>query len=251
MSSNLPTEPLEPITRVFLCHTDTLSPLPDASTIQHLLGDSERERLNRYRGKRYREFLQSRLLLRDALSATFPGTLPPPGWRITERHDQAPLAPQAVEAGWYYSLSHSRGMIAVVISNAGPCGIDLEYQRQRTNIAELADQWFHTSEARLLSTLTGQDRTATFYRLWTMKEAWIKTTGSSVFSGILARVHFTPALPSDHRHDLYAHHLEWPASPFSLSIVCRRPPTRISLGYPASGAENITPRVTTYTIHQV
>lgn len=250
MSSNLPTEPTRPVIRVFLCRTDTLHPLPDNSALPHLLGNSELERLSRYQGRRYREFLQSRLLLRDALSSTLPGNVPPTGWQITERPEQAPLVHQTAGAGWHYSLSHSRGMIAVVISNAGPCGIDLEYQRQRRNIAELADQWFHASEAALLATLTGHELTTTFYRLWTMKEALVKTTGSSVFSGILARAHFTPVSPENTGKALHAHHLEWSASPFSLSVVCRQPPGQISLGYPASEAETISPRVTTYAIHQ-
>ncbi len=246
----MPTEPILPIIRVFLCHADALTPIPNDSALRHLLGGSEHQRLNRYQGKRYREFLQSRLLFRHALSSTLPGTLPPARWQITERPEQAPLVHQAVEAGWHYSLAHSRGMIAVVISNDGPCGIDLEYQRQRANIVELADQWFHPSETKLLATLTTLERTTAFYRLWTMKEAFIKAKGSSVFSGILARAHFVACNPTDNGKDLYAHSLELPTGSFSLSVVCRHPPTDVTQGYPLATAETITPRVTTYIIHQ-
>ena len=250
MSSNLRTEPVRPVTRVFLCHADTLEFPPDNNDHSHILGKSERERLSRYQGRRYREFLQSRLLLRHALSATLPGRFPPAHWQITERPEQPPLIHQAAEAGWYYSLSHSRGMIAVMISNSGFCGIDLEYQRHRANMAELAEQWFHPDEAALLAALTNHERTGTFYRLWTMKEAFIKATDSSVFSGILARIRFTPSSPRDRGQELCTHHLELPTSPFSLSVVCRLPPTGIFLGYPVSRAEVISPRVTSYTIHQ-
>lgn len=235
---------------MFLCHADTLTPLPNNSALQQLLGDSEHQRLNRYQGKRYREFLQSRLLLRQALSSTLPGTLPPNFWQITERTEQSPLVHQAVEAGWHYSLAHSRGMIGVVISNDGPCGIDLEYQRRRANIVELADQWFHPSETKLLATLTNLELIAAFYRLWTMKEAFIKAKGSSVFSGILARTHFVACNPTDDGKDLYAHSLELPTGYFSLSVVCHHPPANITQGYPLATAKTITPRVTTYIIHQ-
>jgi len=244
------TESTRPTTRVFLCDTDTLTSRPSDSALRHLLGNSEHQRLSRYQGKRYREFLQSRLLLRDALSSTLPGTLPPAHWQITERPEQAPLVHQAVEAGWYYSLAHSRGIIAAVISNDGPCGIDLEYQRQRTNITELAEQWFHPSETELLATLTDHERTAVFYRLWTMKEALIKAKGSSVFSGILARSHFVPCNPADEGNDLYAHSLELSAAPFSLAIVCRHLPADVTQGYPLTTAKKITPVMTTYIIHQ-
>lgn len=235
---------------MFLCHADTLTPLPNDSALRQVLGASEHERLNRYQGKRYREFLQSRLLLRHALSSTLPGTLPPARWQITERPEQAPFVHQAAEAGWHYSLAHSRGMIAVVISNDGPCGIDLEYQRPRANIAELANQWFHPSETKLLTALAPREQTTAFYRLWTMKEAFIKAKGSSVFSGILARTHFVACTPMDHGKNLYAHSLELPKGAFSLSIVSRHPPTDVTQGYPLATAETITPRVTSYIIQQ-
>ncbi len=250
MSSNLPIEPARPITRVFLCHADTLAPLPDDSASLNILGNSERERLGRYQGRRYREFLQSRLLLRHALSSTLPGRFPPAHWQITERPEQPPFILQAVDAGWHYSLAHSRGMIAVAISNGGSCGIDLEYQRPRANIAELADQWFHPGEAELLATLTGHERIQVFYRLWTMKEALIKATDSSIFSGILARVHFTPCHPANGADDLRACNLELPAWPFSLSVVCHQPPADVTQGYPLATAETLSPRVTSYTICQ-
>lgn len=246
----MPIEPTPPTTRVFLCHTDALTSLPNDSASRHLLGASEHERLNRYQGKRYHEFLQTRLLLRHALSSTLPGTVPPTRWQITERSEQAPLVHQAVEAGWHYSVAHSRGMIAIVISNHGPCGIDLEYQRQRVNIAELAGEWFHPSETELLATLADHERTVAFYRLWTMKEALIKAKGSSIFDGILARAHFVPCNPTDERKDLYAYSLELPKAPFSLSIVCRYPPVYVTQGYPLTTAEKIIPAVTRYIIHQ-
>lgn len=235
---------------MFLSHADTLNPLPGGSALRHLLGASEYQRLNRYQGKRYREFLQSRLLLRHALSSTLPGSLAPAHWQITERTEQAPLVHQAVEAGWHYSLAHSRGMIAIVISNDGPCGIDLEYQRQRANITEFADLWFHPSETKLLATLPRLEQTTAFYRLWTMKEAFIKAKGSSVFSGILARTHFMTSNPAGEEKDLYAHHLELPTGAFSLSVVCRHPPTEVTQGYPLATAETIAPYVTTYFIQQ-
>lgn len=236
---------------MFICHTDTLPALVNDNTLLSVLGDSERERLSRYQGRRYREFLQSRLLLRDALSSTLPGRCAPDHWQITERPEQPPLIHQALEAGWHSSLSHSRDMIAVAISNTSPCGIDLEYQRQRANMAELADQWFHPDEANLLATLTGHEQTSTFYRLWTMKEAFIKATDSSVFSGILARLQFARApLTEDGAEDLSAYNLELQTLPFSLSVVCRQPPESVTQGYPLLTADTTRPRVTRYTICQ-
>ena len=216
----------------------------------HILGSSEVERLSRYKGKRYREFLQSRLLLRRALSETLPNALAPDQWQVTERAEQVCLVHQATDAGWHYSLSHSRGMIALAISNSGPCGIDLEHHRQRANITELAHDWFHQSETQLLKSLTGSERTNTFYRLWTMKEAFIKAVGSSVFSGAMARTHFVAVTPEGRTRDLCAHTIDLQGEPFSLAVVSRDPPTNIAHGYPLATTETITPYVTTYTIRE-
>ena len=245
------TAPDHPLTHIFLCKTDSVPLMAVETASLNSLGNSERERLKQCRGKRFQEFLQSRLLLRHALSDSLPGALPPAHWHITERRNQAPLVHQAVADGWYYSLSHSHGRIAVIISNAGPCGIDLEYHRNRANIEELAKQWFHPSEVELLAGLTGDEQAAAFYRLWTMKEALIKATGSSVFSGILARSRFVLQKPASHHDALLAHHLRLQSMPFSLSVVCRRQPeTGLTLGYPLTTARTISPRITTYTIHE-
>ena len=241
----------EPVTtRVFLCKSGA-PPLPPEERTQalNLLGSSELTRLTQYQGRRYREFLQTRALLREALSLTLPGALPPNQWQISERPEQAPLVHQAADQGWHYSLSHSRDRIAIAISNAGPCGIDVEYQRPRANLMALARQWFHPDETHLLANLEEPDRVTAFYRLWTMKEAMIKATDSSVFSGILAETRFHTCAGTERSIDLKGHCLSLPNEPFSLGLVCAgQPPLEITDGYPLETAERVRPTLISYAI---
>ena len=237
-------------TQVFLCDSGNLLPMPEEhEQALRLLGPSEQARLAQYQGRRYREFLQTRLLLRQALSTTIPGAPPPEHWRISERPEQAPLVHQAVDQGWRYSLSHSRGCIAIAISNAGPCGIDLEHQRPRANLMALAEQWFHPDETEFLASLDKPDQIVAFYRLWTMKEALIKVTDSSVFSGILASTRFTACDNPETLQGVQAHSLALPKAPFSLAIVCAgKPPLDVTDGYPLETAERVRPTLTSYAI---
>lgn len=234
-----------PTTRLFLCQTpDRLDNLDSA-----LLGESERARLEPYRGRRYREFLQSRLLLRQALSDVVPGRLSPGDWRITERSGQPPLIEEALELGWRYSLSHSRNWIAIALSNRAPCGVDLEYHRDRRNLLELAEHWFHPEEAKALADQTDTRQLATFYRLWTLKEALIKSRQQSVFSGLLDRCRFidcSDTLPCD---GPVARHFRLPAFPFSLALVTGEDtPVQVDFGYPPGSAQTARPRMTRYRI---
>jgi len=237
-------------TRVFLCDSGNLLPIPEEhEQALRLLGPSEQARLSQCQGRRYREFLQTRLLLRQALSITLPGALPPEHWQISERPEQAPQVHQAVDLGWHYSLSHSRGRIAIAISNAGPCGIDLEHHRPRANLMALAEQWFHPDETECLASLDKPDQIAAFYRLWTLKEALIKATDSSVFSGILANTCFHACASEEPSMGLQAHCLAMPDEPFSLGLVCAgQPPLEITDGYPLATAEHLRPTLTSYAI---
>ena len=69
--------------------------------------------------------------------------------------------------GYGISVSHSGGIIAVVITN-GDVGIDIQERLNRDNTRLLS--FFHESE-----------RNEDFYDLWTKKEAFGKMTGDGIF----------------------------------------------------------------------
>lgn len=178
-----------------------LTPVPREQTdhlqshYQNLLGQSERLRWQQFRGRRQQEFLYGRVALRTALSYWCP-QVPLSGWCIEERKDQAPLVFEAREAGCSYSISHSRGWVAVAISPSMPVGIDIEAHKPR-NFVEFASHWFHPEEAKLLNRYPVSDQAPVFYELWTLKEAYIKFAGLDLFSDILASVRPLPAVCDD------------------------------------------------------
>lgn len=74
------------------------------------------------------------------------------------------------------SLSHSRGWVACAASMTGPVGIDVEVPRPGRPIAEIARFAFGPGERRRMAEM-GE---AGFYRIWTLREALAKATGTGL-----------------------------------------------------------------------
>jgi 4'-phosphopantetheinyl transferase len=76
-----------------------------------------------------------------------------------------------------FNLTHSCDFAACAILHGAPIGIDAEDIRRPINVAEMAARWFAPAERQLLGRLSETDRTEMFFRIWTLKEAILKTTG--------------------------------------------------------------------------
>lgn len=188
-------------TRLFLSPPPaTLPPLTSRITERwkSFLSDAEREYLERQRGKRYREYLLSRALLRHALSLTLSRQVPPSYWQIRYDTQAAPVIEGPKAHDWHCSLSHSAGRVAIALSNQGGCGVDIEIHRFRRNRPQLADSFFTVGERALLDRTPESERETVFYRLWTLKEAWYKTGTQDSFSEILSGLDFSTPVPSSH-----------------------------------------------------
>lgn len=73
-----------------------------------------------------------------------------------------------------WSLSHSHGHAALGVATAGiAVGVDLEFQRQR-DVMAMARLAFTARECADLEQLPQTGRSAHFYILWTLKEAFAK-----------------------------------------------------------------------------
>jgi 4'-phosphopantetheinyl transferase len=70
-----------------------------------------------------------------------------------------------------------------VVSKQAPAGCDVEWHRPR-NVAAIAAAYFHPTEAAQLTACGPAQKLAAFYRLWTLKEAALKSQAHGLTAGL-------------------------------------------------------------------
>lgn len=78
---------------------------------------------------------------------------------------------------FHFNLSHSGDLALVGLHPGAELGVDLERDRPQMDGMGLARRFFTAREAAWLAALPPEERTAGFGRLWTCKEAWMKSDG--------------------------------------------------------------------------
>lgn len=76
-----------------------------------------------------------------------------------------------------FNLSHSGTFALLAVSAVHKVGIDVEQVRPDVEIDDLGRRYFSQSEHAELMGLHHEQRTAAFFRYWTLKEAYIKAHG--------------------------------------------------------------------------
>jgi phosphopantetheinyl transferase len=100
-----------------------------------------------------------------------------------------------------FSISHSKNMVAAAVqiineqlsmSNVKPLsvapgriGCDIQYVDPRKSCVEISRRVFHAGEQAYIEN-AGTEQVHNFYRIWVLKEAWLKLHGLSVFDMIKA-----------------------------------------------------------------
>ena len=77
----------------------------------------------------------------------------------------------------HYNLSHAKGIAACIVSEQ-ECGIDCEKVRERRpNVMKRA---FSANERQMVESASAEERDLLFFRLWTLKEAYVKALGTGI-----------------------------------------------------------------------
>ena len=83
--------------------------------------------------------------------------------------------------GVFFNLSHS-GQWAVCAIGDGPVGCDVE---EIASVREgIAERFFTENEVQYLAQFEGERRNEEFFRLWTLKESYMKMTGEGMSLGL-------------------------------------------------------------------
>jgi 4'-phosphopantetheinyl transferase len=157
-----------------------LEPGSDAiAALRPLLDASEQTRADRFRVAADREaYIAAHALMRVMLSRV--AGIAPKDWRFQAADGGKPTLDAAqAPRDLHFSLSHTRGLVACAVGWPYALGVDAEAWLAVAPI-ELATRYFAPAENRLLAQLDPAEQRSTFYRLWTLKEAYLKATGQGL-----------------------------------------------------------------------
>jgi 4'-phosphopantetheinyl transferase len=194
--------------------------------LRPLLDASENARADRFRVAADRDaYIAAHALLRTMLSRHV--SIAPVEWRFRTTEGGKPvLDPAQAPPGLHFSLTHTRGLAACAVGRSHALGIDAEAWREPAPI-ELAKRYFAPAEARLVADLAPEQRPSAFYRLWTLKEAYLKATGEGLaaaldsFAFSLDPTRLVLAARGSTAAWQFAEF--WPGPSFSLALAVRSP----------------------------
>ena len=146
-----------------------------ASVTDSDLQAAEFERASRFGSElRRQQYTASRAMLR-ALLADYTGR-PASSFQLGADDRGKPLCVD----GPAVSISHSGDFVACAVCDVGDIGVDLEFWNRSRDVEAIARRFFSPEESEWLATQPADH----FYRLWVLKEAWLKATGVGLSGGL-------------------------------------------------------------------
>lgn len=165
---------------VYIANVSLLAPPGAEAAFTSRLTAEECARIERMKSpERRRQYTVSRVLVRAAL-AEWSGT-PAGAWQIVAEENRRPFAHPPMPGATVPSLnwSHSGAHVVCALCAAGEVGVDIECIEAR-DIDTLAGEVMAREEREFLVRQPEPSRLETFYRFWTLKEAYVKAIGTGL-----------------------------------------------------------------------
>jgi len=145
---------------------------------EQIMSSAERERAQKFvRGKN--EYVASRWLLRKVLGRYT--NVAPDAVEFLYADKGKPYLPQG---DIHFSLSHSGHWALLAVGKAELIGVDIEELKPARDLLGIAENYYHPREFTQLQMLEGAAQADYFYRLWTLKEAFLKAIGAGISAGL-------------------------------------------------------------------
>lgn len=135
-------------------------------------------------------------------------------------------------SGLRFNISHTEGMVAVLVHGPADCGVDVEYTGRLIDVETVSRRVFTQAEQASIFALPQHAQADQFFRLWTLKEAFIKAKGAGLslplqqfsfaFEGEQVRFDCDPSVdpaPTEWRFETHRQ-----SSGHTVSIAVHKPP---------------------------
>lgn len=144
------------------------------------LDEEERARAARFVHERdRRQFIAAHALLRVLLQHL--AGRPAAAWRFVSGSRGKPaLRPDHRLDRLAFNISHAPGAVACAMTLDHAIGVDIEDVERSGRLLEIADAYFAPAELAILRAAPHAAQRAVFFRLWTLKEAYIKAHGDGL-----------------------------------------------------------------------
>ncbi|WGF87514.1 4'-phosphopantetheinyl transferase superfamily protein [Marinivivus vitaminiproducens] len=107
--------------------------------------------------------------------------LPPPAWRfVNGPHGKPDIDPAHGLPAVRFNISHTHGAVACAMAMGHDIGVDIECAERGGHPLEIAGAYFAPSEQALLRATSPASQRDLFFRLWTLKEAYVKARGEGL-----------------------------------------------------------------------
>jgi 4'-phosphopantetheinyl transferase len=147
------------------------------ASLDNLCTEHEHRRSRRLPGQlQARRWLTGRGILRSVLMRRLP-ELRPHFPFLTARFGKPYLSG---ESTLRFSVSHSDHRLVVALCESAEVGVDLQFQDQSTDIEAIARCFFTSREREILSRTSLREKRSMFFRIWVLKEAWLKAQGTGL-----------------------------------------------------------------------
>ncbi len=163
----------------------------ECDRLWQFLSEDERSRANKFKREHLkRNFVAARGNLREPLAKYLARE---PNEIVFNYGDRGKPYVEGFDRMIHFNLAHSQDLAIYVISGDREVGIDLEYINFECDVEAITKRYFLPSEQELIERLDDHDKYLTFYRIWTLKEAYGKATGQGI-ANILDSLDVSPLL---------------------------------------------------------
>ena len=143
------------------------------------LSDEEQERARRFhRPEDASRWTAARSALRQILGSYL--DLEPSALRFVLVAKDKPTLELPAGEELHFNLSHSRGLGLLAVSRSLELGVDIEYSSSELDHLAIAERVFPPELSASLAALSGEQRSAAFYRTWVRAEAAAKCSGTGL-----------------------------------------------------------------------
>ena len=157
---------------------------PEASwRCMSVLSDTEMQRADRFVAEDGKAHFKQRRAFRRYCGAFALGSTQPLSRIIFKETEKGRPYLSDLPDVWF-SFSSCRFGFLCAWSSTHRIGVDLEDQTRNLEAAELAQQFFSQTEVKAVKMVGGLARLRTFYQLWSLKEAALKSIGEGLPFGL-------------------------------------------------------------------